>query len=625
MNSLLRASLVPLAAWACAVSLPAQWSQNPAQNLSIADRNGEQSLPKLAATTDGGCYVAWFDNSAGSYAVWMQRLDAAGVEQWPHDGILVSNQPQSSSLVDWDLITDSAGNAVVTFTDVRAGSDLDVYAYRIAPNGTMLWGTNGITLSANGDYEANPRVVETSLGNFVFVWSRSLSAGSGSIELQQLDPAGNRLFGPAGVSIPGDPGATPGFATIVAADAGSVIVAWMRDISFRGNRYLHVQKVDAAGGLPWGTTPLQAFDTTSLPIAHQVKMVGDGAGGAWLAWHFAPLTSFSTRVQHVSAGGAELLPHNGVDVSTEANISKLDPALFLAPDVGGVIVIFNVRDSSQGQRGVAIQKLDGGGNLLWGATGVRLAALDGVVESFERAVPYAGGALAFWFEQPGATPPLAIRGARVDAAGQIVWGSPPLLVSTAAAEKLRLTVDVSPTGVALLAWSDRRRDSGDILVQNVNPDGTLGANLADLRVYGCGVNPAGSMTVSGSAAIGRTMQFALDNPLGTQSPTATTALLAFAFAPAAGYPCGVQLPGWGMAGPGAVGELLLDATRIVGPAVTATPWGGPGLAATVTLSVPLDPGLAGGAFYAQGVLVAPGAPSGLELGLTNAAAVRLGF
>ena len=44
---------------------------------------------------------------------------------WPHNGILVSDHPQLSSLVDWDLIATSDGGCALVFTDARDGSDLE--------------------------------------------------------------------------------------------------------------------------------------------------------------------------------------------------------------------------------------------------------------------------------------------------------------------------------------------------------------------------------------------------------------------------------------------------------------------------------------------------------------------
>src|SRR5262245_7133470 len=87
-----------------AASLPAQWPATPAVNLPVSNATGEQQVPKLAATLDGGAWIAWFDNQSGNYGVSIQRLDAWGYEAFPHNGLVVSALPQNTSLVDWDLI-----------------------------------------------------------------------------------------------------------------------------------------------------------------------------------------------------------------------------------------------------------------------------------------------------------------------------------------------------------------------------------------------------------------------------------------------------------------------------------------------------------------------------------------
>ena len=39
----------------------AQWSTDPAVNLAVCDASGDQALAKIVSTSDGGCYVSWFD------------------------------------------------------------------------------------------------------------------------------------------------------------------------------------------------------------------------------------------------------------------------------------------------------------------------------------------------------------------------------------------------------------------------------------------------------------------------------------------------------------------------------------------------------------------------------------
>ncbi len=74
-----------------------QWSNDPAQNLAVADRPGEQTQVKVHPTSDGGAYLGWFDNATGGYDVYLQRLDAAGNEQWAHNGVLLADRSFSST------------------------------------------------------------------------------------------------------------------------------------------------------------------------------------------------------------------------------------------------------------------------------------------------------------------------------------------------------------------------------------------------------------------------------------------------------------------------------------------------------------------------------------------------
>ena len=118
-QSKVRRVLVLMSFLACfflAAAAHAQFSDDPAANLSVADRTNEQVQPKIVPTADGGCYISWFDNAAGGYDVYLQRLDANGVEQWAHNGVLVADRGFSSTQ-DYGLAVDTAGNALLAFRD----------------------------------------------------------------------------------------------------------------------------------------------------------------------------------------------------------------------------------------------------------------------------------------------------------------------------------------------------------------------------------------------------------------------------------------------------------------------------------------------------------------------------
>jgi hypothetical protein len=144
---------------------------------------------------------------------------------------------------------------------------------------------------------------------------------------------------------------------------------------------------------------------------------------------------------------------------------------------------------------------------------------------------------------------------------------------------------------------------------------------ANVRPYGCGINPSGSLLIlSGRPELGQTMTFGVDNPLGTQAAGAIP-VIAMSTVPARGFPCGIQRSGYGMAGD--TGELLFNPARLLMPFVLGLPWQGPANPAPVSVPIPIDPVLAGVHAFVQGVLYDPSAPSGSRVKLGEAVELTL--
>mgnify|MGYP001275299396 CR=1 FL=1 len=484
----------------------AQWSTDPALNSAICVQPGDQTVPQIAAGADGGTWMGWFDNRGGAYAVYAQHLLADGTESLPPNGLALSTHPQNTSLIGWDMQSDGEGNALAVFTDVRAGGDLDVYAYKLSPTGQFLWGPDGITVSVNTDFDANPVVASLSNGDVAVAWARIPSSGTGAVHIRRYTSAGAFLHE---ATISGATGEKPSFVALAASDNGACIVQWLRNTaSFSSPRHIRAQKFDAAGAPLWnGGNPVSVFDASSVPIAHQPLLASDDAGGAWLAWHAAPVSTFTSYVQHLDASGAELFPHNGVSVALEPGVQQLSPSLAVMP-AGEAIVVFNRRNSAQSQWGVGAQRISAAGARLWSDAGVSVEPLDGKNESFERVVRFGDGALAMFFDQPQTPlPGSRVRGVRLEGDGSFVWLSNTLSVSAVLAGKDDLELVIDRSGVARAVWRDERNDIGDVFAQSLNPDGALGGASACVSAVFCQTSPnsvgAGArMQAEGSSSVG---------------------------------------------------------------------------------------------------------------------------
>jgi hypothetical protein len=183
-----------------------------------------------------------------------------------------------------------------------------------------------------------------------------------------------------------------------------------------------------------------------------------------------------------------------------------------------------------------------------------------------------------------------------------------------------------PTQVlgAAIALDGQTAIVGDQLFDSFLPD--VGAaflfDVDPVQGYGCtALNPPGSLVeLAGAPAVGQLWQLGVHNPAGTQLP-GSMAFLGISGQPPAGFPCGAAVPGWGMTGAGAAGELLL-ATMPQPVQAGPSTWDGAN-PAPLTLALPNNPALVGLGLYLQGVMIGS-AGSPVPIGLTEALRASVG-
>jgi hypothetical protein len=440
----------------------AQWSDDPTQNLAVANRSGEQTQAKIHATSDGGAYVSWFDNNSGGYDVYLQRLDAGGNEQWAHNGVLIADRSFGSTQ-DYHLDVDGADHALLTFRDDRP-TGIQITATRVDPAGIQVWGATGVQLTSTTDFVAAPKIAAATDGNIVVAWTQE-----DTTVLQKLDPDGNPLWDPATTLT--DPGGQ-GFSAseLNASSAGAVIISLVR--GFLGPTY-YAQKLSAAGTQLWTSSPIPIFDGGFLQVANFPTFVSDNGGGAVFGWYgTGPLQCY---VQHVLSSGVEQFPHDGVAASTNLSQLRVAPSVSYQPATAETFLFWNELNSTQSQFGVYGQKFNSIGTRQWSNTGKVLVPVGSTERRQVRNLQLGDGALVFFVEGPSFGSQQVI-GTRVDTDGEFVWDDPMPAVSSAASSKSRLVATLTPDNSgALLAWIDTRTDAGDVYAQRINDDGSLGA------------------------------------------------------------------------------------------------------------------------------------------------------
>jgi len=448
----------------------AQWSSNPLKNLPLADNpNGsDQVQPKVRPLPNNQWYVSWFDADPSTpkpigYDVFLQRLDATGVEQFPHGGVMVADLSNSST-EDYGLDIDTAGNALLTFLDTRFGPNQQVSASKISPSGQPLWGKKGVQLTFSGtDFNASPRITGTTDGNVVVAWTTNSNT-----YLQKLDPNGHAIWNKPRVLE--EPGFSYFLSDLHASDKGSVIVSWVRSAGFSGAKELRANKLSANGFALWGKKGLSIYDAGSLQFGEFPYFFSDGSGGAVFAWYSAS-PSLQVFAQHIRANGKEAFPHNGSVGSNNTFNVRVEPSVSYNAATDETFLFWTEEDSNQFTNGLSGQKFDGTGAPQWSSTGKTIVPLGPDPQIFVKNVQTGTGALVIWNDSPSFGQD-ALKAIKLDGAGKTICA--PFSVSTAPASKFGLSMSTAPSGLAAVAWSDNRIGNNAIYMQDVKTNCKLG-------------------------------------------------------------------------------------------------------------------------------------------------------
>ena len=457
----------------------AQWSSDPNINLAVCDTSNSQELPKIALTSDGGCYVSWFDTRAGAYRVYMQRLNAQGVKQWGSAGLLISANPQNTSLVDYDLAVDDSNYAVVVFTDIRNGGQIEPFAYRISPQGSFAWGANGVALSTSSStFQANPKVACTSDGNYVFAWI--FSSTPRKVAMQKLNAAGAKQWGTDPILVAGTGTELLDYPSIVRSDSGRVILmmsGYTGTFINPQNYRIYTQKYSPAGTPLWGINPDTVYGLGRVSGFFVPRLIPDGNNGAFYVWHDDRNNTGSSfsNIQHITSTDTKLFPANGSAGSTLLGRLHNDAWAAYTPANGETYMFWYETDAAfQSSYGVYGQKFSSSGTRMWPDSGVAFKPLTGTTQpSFIRAFAKDSSAVVFYLQLVTGTTH-TVKGFRTDRNGNLLWGGTIKDISSVSSGKGRLTGSFTSSGISLLTWSDQRIDGNGVYGQKVNFDGTLG-------------------------------------------------------------------------------------------------------------------------------------------------------
>ena len=437
-----------------------QWSSDPTSPQLL----GSGVEPQAKSTSDGGVYIAWLTDMAG-YHVYIQRFNSDGISQFDDGGMLVSDHNNASWIAVYhlNLAIDSDNNAILTLVDQRTGP-WEVYAYKIAPDGTMLWGIDGLALSSSGIDNISPRLAVLPDNSIVVTWSRNYS----SIISQRISTEGDLLWG-EGISINNLTESLLSPQPKISSD-GNLLIQWISQTGpvWAADSKLLLQKYNLDGSAIWNE-PTVAVGPEVFPMGNWLQqLVADGNNGSFSAWTEMSGNVQSAVTQHITDDG-ELSWLSGVDFSSNVSNFRMSPHLVVAEYSQELLAVWNESNGSQSQRGVYAQRLNHNGNKLWGINGIAVIPLNNVYDYLDLSIVDVGEELITTYIQQ--TPNMSgdIYAIRLDANGNSIWAEGNVVITNSSNPKSDVMI-CKGQGCIFIAWTE----NGNVYAHCLKEDGTLG-------------------------------------------------------------------------------------------------------------------------------------------------------
>lgn len=358
--------------------------------------------PAIVSDGAGGAIIVWVEgenNMAAQHHIRGQRVSPDGTFLWGSEGIWI-NQTAGGQL-DPRIIADGSGGAIVAWEDYRSGIS-NVYTQRVSATGQLMWQGDGVPV-ATADYgRERPSLAADGAGGAIIAWVMETT----NVRAQHIDAAGIPLWGEG---LPLNPATALG-PSVVPDGAGGAIIAWydfrnfpfQAGINFFDRAEIYAVRLNGAGQNLWtaGGIPLLSGLTANPGKRdpnwgpNEVNMVADGAGGAVVVWHDSRNADWLDPYWDIYA---QRVNGNGQKLWTASGVPVSDARWSqISPGVvadGSGGAFFTYVDGRSGDWDVFMQHLNAAGNRQWGPGGLWIQRAGGD-QLYPYLVPLGGNRLA---------------------------------------------------------------------------------------------------------------------------------------------------------------------------------------------------------------------------------------
>lgn len=448
----------------------AQWETNTLINTPVCIEFGKQNDVRLLGDDHHGAFLAWKDARYGNNNpdIYVQHLDSLGVAQWGLNGMVICNDTADQSTPNF--CTDGAGGFILAWSDLRSGTERDVYTQRVSSTGEILWSYNGNPVANKPNREHNEKITSDDDGGAFIAWEQWDDVlQQWNIALQHINAQGQRLWDVTGIVV-SDFSANRLNPKLQKDKQGGVYVVWQE--MHNGLDYdIYAQRFNAQGERMWTNNGWPIASSPNSQINPKIDP-DTLSGGFYVAWADKRNgLDYDIYAQRMDSLGNAIWPSNGIGVATlNGNQSAVD--IISTTQTQGLILTW--RDARSGNNDIYAQKLDPNGGVLWMDQGKLIATSPYNQINPNICSDGASGCIITW--QDSTFNDWDVKSQKISGDGQLLWAINGITVSDAIEIQGHPKNIPDGYGGSIYAWQDKRANQYDIYAHHINADGTGGVN-----------------------------------------------------------------------------------------------------------------------------------------------------
>lgn len=278
-----------------------QWIPN---GIGVCTQAAAQHGPRIISDGSGGAFLTWYDQRAGDYDIYAQRVSVGGGLVGIANGVAVCTS--GTDQTNPDICTDGAGGAIIVWQDFRSTTSIDIWVQAMSAAVAIRWPVDGVVMNNNVAYsQINPRIVSDGAGGAMMTWEDFRTGITSDIYAQRVDATGVVATGwnVNGVTVCVS-AENQSNARIISDSSHGAIITWVdkRDSSSNRNTFdIYASRITENFALPWAANgvPISTADSTQT----NPSAVSDGSGGAIIAWQDKRSGNYDIYAARVYPGG----------------------------------------------------------------------------------------------------------------------------------------------------------------------------------------------------------------------------------------------------------------------------------------------------------------------------------